>query len=259
MIALDTRSSKLQSESSTKILTDFVGNKKRILLIIDSARSLRHRGEVSARIAAAMSIKPLSTDIRFLLDKPDDPNSMKWDTLKEVLDKDDDFIVYGFSWILWLAWQTEQMPSSVKSALKDKRFHFVHSGGWKKMEESKIDRERFESSLIGTVHPSSKVVDFYGLVEQVGVIYPLCKFGFRHVPVWADVLVRDTYTLASLEEETGQLQFMNTLAYGAPYHSVLTEDQGRIIRGECTCGRQGKRWQMMGRMPKAEIRGCANV
>ena len=97
------------------------------------------------------------------------------------------------------------------------------------------------------------------LFEQVGVLYPLCEHGFRHVPRWADVLVRDPWTLRPLVGEAGLLQLMNVLAYGAPYHSVLTEDRGRVVEGPCPCGRVGRRFELLGRVPKAEVRGCANV
>ena len=103
------------------------------------------------------------------------------------------------------------------------------------------------------------MVDFYGLAEQAGVIYPLCSHGFRHVPVWANVIVREPGSLEPLLGTVGQLQLQNTLALGAPYHSVLTEDLGRLATGQCPCGRGGKRFELLGRIPKAEVRGCANV
>jgi hypothetical protein len=257
-IVLDDRSSKLQTESTTKILTDFVGPEKRPLLILDSAKSLYHR-ELSARVAAAMSLRPLSSEIQFLMQDPEEPGSMKWDLLAKTLASNDSFLVYGFSWVLWLAWGKAIFPSEIKSALVKKKFHFVHSGGWKKLEAIRVSREEFDSRLLENVNPSSKVVDFYGLVEQLGIIYPLCEHGARHVPVWADVIVRDTYTLRPIEEKAGQLQLLNTITYGAPYHSVLSEDIGRILPGSCPCGRLGKRFELLGRIPKAEIRGCANV
>lgn len=102
-------------------------------------------------------------------------------------------------------------------------------------------------------------MDFYGLAEQTGVIFPLCAYRSRHVPVWADVLVRHPYSLRVSVNEAGQLQFINVLAYGAPYHSVLTEDLGRLIEGACLCGRKGKRFELLGRIPRAKPRGCANV
>lgn len=259
LIALDQKSSKLQSASTLAILKDFLGTKSRPLLILDSSRSLRSRGEMSARIAAAMSLRPLACEMHFLLQDSNDQNSMKWDALAKLLERFDDLLVYGFTWILWLAWGAQTLPEEIRNLLKNKRISFIHSGGWKKLEEIKVDRATFDAALLDTLHPDAKVIDFYGLVEQVGIIYPLCSAGFRHVPVWADVIVRDTYTLEPVIEQIGQLQLLNSLAYGAPYHSVYTEDLGRIVADPCPCGRCGNRFELIGRVPKAEVRGCANV
>ncbi|WP_304511585.1 LuxE/PaaK family acyltransferase [Desulfobacula sp.] len=259
-IILDERSSKLQSLSTTKTLMDFLGEKKKPLLVIDSVRSLRSRSGLSARMAAAMSLRPLANDIQFLLDDPDDYESIKWDLLEENIDLYDEFIVYGFSWILWLAWVKNKFPTTIQKILRNKKIYFVHSGGWKKLESIKVSHEHFNTSLLDNLHSDSKVIDFYGLVEQIGIIYPLCECGARHVPVWADVIVRDSYTLKPLENgEIGQLQLLNCITFGAPYYSVLTEDLGRILTGSCSVGRSGKRFELIGRVPKAEIRGCANV
>ncbi|MEJ8568231.1 hypothetical protein [Elongatibacter sediminis] len=258
-IALDRTSSQLQSASTLAILRDFVGDQMRPLLVLDSAKSLRARGEVSARIAAALSLRPLASEIQFLLEDADNPASLKWDLLEEKLHGHDSLLVYGFTWMLWLAWAAAEIPTSVRQALSGKRIHFVHSGGWKKLEAMQIEPEHFNDTLTSTLHAESAVTDFYGLVEQVGIIFPLCASGYRHPPVWADVLVRDPWTLAPLTSEPGQLQLMNTLPRGAPYHNVLTEDLGRLVPGECACGRSGTRFELIGRVPKAEIRGCANV
>jgi len=236
-----------------------VGSRKRPLLVLDDARSLRQRGVVSARVAAAMSLSPLATGIHFLLSDANNPASMKWDLLADVLASDGDFLVYGFSSILWQAWAVGEMPGNVRALLRGKQLHFVHSGGWKRLEALRVDRAEYDGALTRDLHPASRVVDYYGLVEQVGVIYPLCEHGMRHVPVWAEVLVRDPYTLRAIEGEAGQIQLMNVLAYGAPYHSVLSEDMGRVVSGDCACGRSGKRFELLRRMPHAGLRGCANV
>ena len=258
-IALDTKSSALQAESSRLILEDAVGPAQRPLLILDSTKSLRRRGEMSARLAAALSLKPLSSEIHFLLDDPDDPSSMKWEALEAVLQAHTSFLVYGFSWILWLAWASAEKPAAIRSALAGKTFHFVHSGGWKKLEAVRVERGRFDAGLLDILAADSRVVDYYGLVEQVGIPYPLCEHGYRHVPRWADVFVRDSCSFESVVNHPGQLQLLNVLAYGAPYHNVLTEDLAIVHEGPCECGRAGKRFTLLGRLPKAEVRGCANV
>jgi len=259
MVQLDESSSKLQEESTTAILQSFLGNKKRPLLIVDGAKSLRSRGELSARLAAALTLKPLASDLFFLLKDPEDPASLDWKVVEKVAADHDEFLVYGFTWILWLAWAAAKIPSDIKAALRGKRIHFVHSGGWKKLESIRVDRRKFDGALMHNLHVESKVVDFYGLVEQVGVIYPMCEHGYRHAPAWAEVLARDPYSLKSLTGQTGQLQLLNLLSMGAPCHSVLTEDLGVIEPGSCPCGRLGTRFHLQGRVPKSEIRGCANV
>lgn len=256
-IFLDRESSLMQSASTLAILTDFVGSARRPLVVLDSAQSLRSRGEISARLAAALSMKTLATEIHFLLGDANDAKSVRWDALERVLDAHDDVLVYGFTWMLWLVWG--RLPSTLRTKLQGKRICFVHSGGWKRLESIRVDRSQFDSHLLMGLDAGSKVVDYYGLVEQVGIIYPLCEAGYRHVPRWAAVVVRDPVTLTSQTEQAGQLQLLNVLARGAPYHSVLTEDVGRLVPGRCACGRSGPRFELLGRVPKSELRGCANV
>lgn len=257
-VRLDAASSALQAESTVAILRDFVGAEKRPALILDAGRSVQRPGEVSARVAAAMSVRPLASDLRFLLRDADDPASVDWAAVIATAAQADALIVYGFTWMLWLAWGAA-LPPEVARALRGKRVHFIHSGGWKKLEALQVGRERFDAALLGGLDPASRVIDYYGLVEQIGIIYPVCPAGHRHPPRWAEVLVRDPWSLEPVEGAPGQLQLMNVLARGAPYHSVLTEDLGRIVPGPCPCGRSGKRFDLLGRVPKAELRGCAVV
>jgi len=259
VISLDSSSSELQSKSVTAILADYIGDKKRPLLVLDSPRSLRGRGGISARIAAAMSLQRFAESTSFLIPDMEDIQAIEVERIISIAENHDDLIVYGFTWILWNAWGNNPAIEAIRDSLRGKRISFVHSGGWKRLESERIDRDLFDSSLLEGLHPGSKVIDYYGLVEQVGVIYPQCEHGHRHVPIWADVIVRDPWTSDSLIDEIGQIQLLNLLARGSPYHSILTEDLGIIISGACPCGRSGKRFDLIGRVPKAEIRGCANV
>ncbi len=109
--------------------------------------------------------------------------------------------------------------------------------------------------------PAERVVDFYGLVEQVGVLYPDCAAGHKHVPYWADIVIRraDSLDPAGVGE-TGLIQLVNCLPLSAPNHSVLTEDLGELVTADgCACGRRGKAFVFKGRAPAAEVRGCSDV
>lgn len=256
VINLDTKSSKLQSESSIKILEANLGNNKRPLLILDSSKSLRNRS-VSARIAAALSLKPLASEIHFLNEDLEHPTKLDFNKLEKILDNHNSILVYGFTWVLWKSWGEANFPNSLKNALKNKEISFVHSGGWKKLEKEKVDLDTFNSTLKEDLAESSKVIDFYGLVEQVGIVFPLDEDGYRKVPVWADCIVRDIYTKEPIYNRPGQLQLINTLAWGAPYHSVLTEDMA--IMPSPSTESDVKKFKLIGRLPKAEARGCSNV
>lgn len=258
-IPLDAESSSLQSRSVVSILQSYAGAERRPLLVVDSAASLRSGRALSARTAAAMSLRPMASDIYFLLADSLDPASILWDNLRRALAHEADLLVYGFTWILWQTWRLLLADGEISKLLAGRRITFLHSGGWKKLESIRVNAALFNSMLVDSAGPGSLVVDFYGLVEQVGIVYPLCEYGSRHVPVWADVIVRDPFTLLPLLEGTGQLALMNCLAKGAPCHSVLTEDLGRLLEGDCRCGRSGRRFELMGRIPNAEVRGCANV
>jgi hypothetical protein len=256
-VALDELSGKLQARSSQAILEDFVGAGRRPLVVLDDAASLRQRGQVSARVAAALSLVPLASTTTFALDAA---GATRWDAIAAALADTDAALVYGFTWALWQSWAQRARSAEVRDLLRTRRLCFVHSGGWKKLEAAAVDRATFDRALTGDAGPGSLVVDFYGLVEQNGIVFPMCEQGVRHVPRWADVIVRDPWTLAPLPPgQTGMLQLVNVLAHGAPYHSVLTEDLGELVAGDCACGRRGPRFHLRGRVPRAELRGCAVV
>ena len=131
-----------------------------------------------------------------------------------------------------------------------------------KINALRVERESFDRKLLDNLSEDSRVINYYGLVEQVGVIYPFCGHGFRHPPRWANVLVRDVETLDVRHNGLrGLLQFMNVLAYGAPYYNVLTEDTGRLIEGNCPCGWSGPRFEPLGRLAKTDVsqRLCQRV
>jgi hypothetical protein len=256
-VVLDEQSSALQGRSTLALFSDFLGPFDGPLLVLDSSKSLTRRDGVSARLAAALSLRPLARELIFLHAEPDRPDSLDWDRVTQALDRFESIMIYGFTWILWQEWAKN--PRAAALARPDRRLLFAHSGGWKKLEASRVDRATFDATLLKGWAPGSRVMDFYGLVEQPGIVYPLCPAGFRHAPAWASAIVRDPATLEPLVERPGQLQLLNTLSFGAPVHSVLTEDLAIQPGGDCPCGRSGPRFELLGRLPRAEMRGCANV
>ena len=138
----------------------------------------------------------------------------------------------------------------------------LHSGGWKKLKDKKVEKQEFNrrvAKVFGT--KPSNIIDFYGMVEQVGVIFPDCEEGHKHVPDFADVIIRNPLTM---EEERdgnpGLIEIMSILPSSYPGEALLTEDQGRILGiDDCPCGRKGKYFEFLSRVEKAEIRGCGDT
>jgi hypothetical protein len=138
----------------------------------------------------------------------------------------------------------------------------LHSGGWKRLTAMSVDKATFNRAVSGPwgLVPEH-VIDFYGAVEQVGLPYPDCSQGLKHVPYWAEVITRrsDSFEPAAVGEQ-GLLQLVSCLPLSAPNHNVLTEDLGEIVLEDgCACGRRGRAFVFRGRAPKAETRGCSDV
>ena len=60
--------------------------------------------------------------------------------------------------------------------------------------------------------------------------------------------------------ETGLIQVSSVLPRSYPGHVLLTEDEGRILgEDDCPCGRKGKYFEILGRVKRAEVRGCSDT
>jgi len=258
-IALDQAGSALQSRATDAVyrasLAAFAGAP---LLVLDHSSALRQPG-VSARLAAALSLRAMASEFHFLLREPDVPESIHWEMVGDLLARHGRALVYGFTWMLWKAWASTPPPEKMRSALDAAPLAFVHSGGWKKLESLRVSRSTLDQSLLRHAAPGSSVTDFYGLVEQPGMIYPLDASGWRRVPIWGAVIARNPVTLQPVFDTPGQLQLLNPLARGGPYHSVLTEDMGIVPSTPPNGAEPGSVFELVGRIPHAEIRGCANV
>jgi hypothetical protein len=136
----------------------------------------------------------------------------------------------------------------------------IHSGGWKKLQEIAVGNAEFRLRLT-KVCGLKRVYNFYGMVEQVGSVYLEGEDGYLYPPNFADVIVRDPQTFeAQPVGKPGLIQVVSALPLSYPGHSILTEDLG-VIEGidDSACGRRGKYFSVLGRVPKAELRGCSDV
>ncbi|MCP4895421.1 MAG: acyl-protein synthetase [bacterium] len=254
-IFLDRETSILQSKALARIMGQIVGQQRLPMIIVDSEALLRDRSRFSARAVGVLGMMRLGVDHFFALDP-----EMRLDEkgLHSFLDrhKGEALLAFGFTFMVW-----RYFYSSVsKLGLDLGSATLFHSGGWKKLGQESVTNNEFKRRL----HEAtglSRIYSFYGMVEQVGSVFVEGEDGFLYAPNFADVIVRnpETWEEAQLGEE-GVLQVLSVLPRSYPGHSLLTEDLG-VVHGvdDSDCGRMGKRFEVMGRVPRTELRGCSDV
>jgi hypothetical protein len=99
------------------------------------------------------------------------------------------------------------------------------------------------------------------MVEQVGSIFLEGDDGNFYPPTFADVIIRDPQTFEELPPgQTGVVEVLSLLPRSYPGHALLTEDLGVVHAIDPLGGnRLGKSFSILGRIPRAELRGCSDV
>ena len=262
-VALDAATSRRMVKGVVAIASDFIGSRRRPYLVIDTAETLAAGGELGARAAAIQGLRPFATEMVCCLngDGAREPRvdesrlaacAAKWSAV-EVL-------AYGFTSVIWQHFVQPLRERGIRLRLPNIRV--LHSGGWKRLQEQAVTREVFAAGVAEVFGCSAdRVLDFYGMVENVGVIYPDCAYGHKHVPAFAAVIVRDPLTLRPVAEgQQGLVQVCSVLPTSFPGFLVLTDDIAEVIHYDgCACGRRGISFRFVKRVPQAEIRGCGNI
>jgi hypothetical protein len=262
-VVLDAATAKRMTKGVMIIARDFIGPSRRPYLVIDTRENLAGQTELGARGAAIQGLRPFATEIVCCLNN-DRAGNLALDEAKllEVAAKwgSAEVLVYGFTYVVW---QHCVLPLQARGiTLNMPKVRLLHSGGWKRLQDQAVTRADFTKGVAAVFGcAEDRILDFYGMVENVGVIYPDCPAGNKHVPAFAEVIVRDPLTLAPVTVgEQGLVQVCSVLPSSFPGFLVLTEDIGVIVHEDgCACGRRGTAFRFVKRTPKAEIRGCGNV
>jgi hypothetical protein len=262
-IVLDATTARRMTKGLTSIIRDFIGASRRAYLVIDIPENLRPQGELGARGAAIQGLSSFATETLCCLRLEQNGSSiLEREKLSAFAEKwrDADVLVYGFTYVIWT--QLVQPLEHAGITLHMPNVHVLHSGGWKRLEQQAVTREAFIRG-VATVFGCApeRVIDYYGMVENVGVVYPDCERGNKHVPSFAEVIVRDPLTLRPVVAgEQGLVQVCSVLPTSFPGFLLLTDDMAEVIGYDgCACGRRGMHFRFKRRVPKAEIRGCGNL
>ena len=262
-VVLDSPTARRMTKGVVTIVRDFIGPARRPYLVVDTPDFKGSANGLGARGAAIQGLQPFASEIICCLSL-DDKGDLKLDQdrLREfAIDRQDtEVLVYGFTFILWNHLVKPLMAESICLDLPKARI--LHSGGWKRLQDQAVEKTVFNQQLAKTFGCSpDRIIDFYGMVETVGVIYPDCPEGNKHGPVFGDVIVRNPLTLEPVGAgEYGIVQVCSVLPTSLPGHLLLTEDRAQVISYDgCPCGRRGISFRFAGRIPKTELRGCGNL
>jgi hypothetical protein len=262
-VVLDAETSKRMTKGVMTIIRDFIGPTRRPYLVIDTSESIGGDAELGARAAAVQGLRSFATEIVCCLQKDQAANlKLNQAKLLEFVAKwrSSQVLVYGFTYVIWQHLVMPLQAQGIRLGMPNVRV--LHSGGWKRLQDTAVTPAAFAkgvASVFGCAE--EQIVDFYGMVENVGVIYPDCEFGNKHVPAFAEVIIRDPLTLAPAKvNQQGLVQVCSALPTSFPGFLLLTEDIGEIVHDDgCPCGRRGTSFRFVSRVPKAEIRGCGNI
>jgi hypothetical protein len=262
-VLLDAATSRRMTKGVITIVSDFIGSARRPYLVIDTPRTLGKDGDLGARGAAIQGLRSFATQIVCCLKEDLEGNLML--DVEKILDcarqwKGTNVLVYGFTYVLW---NHLVKPLAAKGITLDlPNVRVLHSGGWKRLQQQAVSKDAFTRGVASALGCSpGRVIDFYGMIENVGVIYPDCEQGNKHVPAFAEVIIRNPLTLEPVEPgQQGLVQVCSVLPSSFPGFLALTEDIAELISHDgCPCGRRGTSFRFVSRAPKAEVRGCGNV
>ena len=254
-INLNYKTAILQSKALGKIFSNII-DKNLDIFFLESKNFLNSKESMSAKGAAIKGFGQLCKNKYFLLNKK---NKLDLSMLEKYIQKNKNkkFVVFGFTSSIWINLIGEMKKRKI--TLRKNQGIMIHGGGWKKMNEFKVSNSKFKievKSYLGL----KKVHNYYGMIEQTGSVFPECEKGFFHCSVFSDILIRNSKLELCKLKEAGLIQTLSLLPASYPGQNILTEDVG-IIHGidNCKCGKLGKYFSVLGRVPNAELRGCSDV
>ncbi|GAA1761515.1 acyl-protein synthetase [Luedemannella helvata] len=250
-VHLDREAAAAQTRMLARTLQTVLGPKRLPMLVVDSRGVVADRRSYSARGAGMLGMVNFGRDHVFALDEH---GALDVAAVKGFLGRfgGQPFLIFGFTFMVWL-YLYETGGLDLSNGI------LIHSGGWKKLADRAVGNAEFRRRL-ATDTGLTRVHNFYGMVEQIGTVFlegP--DGGALYCPDFADVIVRDPQTWAELPPGSpGLLQVVSTLPTSYPGHLLLTEDLG-VVHGVDDGEWPGKRFSVLGRLPRAEARGCSDT
>ncbi len=259
-VPLNKKTTANQTKALKSILSNYLGEKRRVLLLVDHPGVNSPQPELTARGAGVRGLSIYAKEMIYLLKEEGGLLTIDESAMRKVASVDSPIFVFGFTFIIWSIFLRQAKEIGLRFDNHDAVI--FHSGGWKKMEKEKVSREEFSAEIAEMFGASiSNVHDFYGMAEQTGIIFVECEHGHKHVPDFSQIVIRDLWTMKPLGiGQQGLIEVCSPLGDSYYSQAVLTEDKGRLLGiDDCPCGRKGRYFQIESRVEKSEIRGCGDT
>lgn len=253
-ITVDDETATRQSQALVATFRAVLGDRRLPFLAVDTRSVLTNTG-LTARGAGVLGMMKFGAKTVFALDRGLEPDRAAIQTFAAT-HGGAPFLVFGFTFLVW----SKLYASFADGELDLSNAILIHSGGWKKLEAEKVSNADFRAALARRFG-ITRIYNFYGFVEQIGSVFLEGADGLLYPPNVTDIVIRrpGSWEPAAVGEE-GVIQTVSLLPRSYPGHSVLTEDRGVVVHIDAGAdGRLGKAIQVLGRVAKAELRGCSDV
>ena len=258
-IFLDKKNSINQIKALNKVFYEMteLKNQRLPMLIIDKNIINNKNEAFSARAAAITGFSIFSSERVYALN---DDMSLNYLTIQSFLKKNEgkQKLIFGLTALIWENFLKDKKLRDLK--LNFKNTIMLHGGGWKKLEDKKINNSIFKNEIKKILNIDF-IINYYGMIEQTGSIFFECEKCNNFVTsIYSDIIIRDTYLNDAGFHKKGMIQLLSVLPTSYPGHNILTEDIGMILgEDDCVCGKMGKRFKVFGRLKKSEVRGCSDA
>jgi hypothetical protein len=256
-VILDRNTADLQSRALSTVIARVFGNHRSPMIIIDTPNVVKDRKMFSARGAGVLGMLPFGRRHFYALN---DEMELDIPALREFVDRysGQPILLFGFTFMVWKYFLQALTKSNVTVDLS--QGILIHSGGWKKLADEAVGNSQFKTALREATG-LLRVHNFYGMVEQVGSVFLEGDDGLLYPPNFADVIIRDPHTWAPAPNGTpGVVEVLSVLPRSYPGHVLLTEDLGVVHGvGDSAEGWAGKQLEILGRVPRSELRGCSDT
>lgn len=253
-IYLDKDAAGMQQRMLSATMRSVIGEKRLPMLLVDTKALFTNRRSFSARGAGVLGMMNFGRNHVFVLDEQDKPDLP---AVREFLKTygDQPFLIFGFTFMAWLY----LYELARDNGLDLSNGILIHSGGWKKLVDQAVDNAEFRRRFAADTG-LARIHNFYGMVEQIGTTCLESPGGDGlYCPDFADIIIRDPETWEEAPVGTpGVVEVLSTLPRSYPGHVLLTEDLG-VVHGVDDGEWPGKRFSILGRLPRAEARGCSDT